>query len=75
MSLLWMALLAGVIAWMGWHWWALHLGHATVLLRLGEVFVPAILAGLVYLVLALALKIPAAHEMTAFALARFKRFK
>ncbi len=75
LSLLWMALLAGVIAWMGWHWWALHLGHATVLLRLGEVFVPAILAGLVYLLLALALKIPAAQEMTAFALARFKRFK
>jgi len=41
----------------------------------GAVFVPATLAGLVYLLAALQSKIPAAQEMTAFALSRFKRLK
>ena len=67
------ALLAGGIAWGGWKLWEQHLGHAGLALKLGAVFVPAIIAGLVYLGCALACKIPAAKEMTEFAFAKFKR--
>lgn len=66
-------LLAGVIAWLGWRFWELRLGHDTLALKVGAVFVPAILAGAAYGLLALLLKIPAAKELTALALARFKR--
>ena len=66
---------AGVIAWLGWRLWETQLGHATLALRLGAVFVPATAAGGVYWLGALACKIPAAKEMTEFALAKFKRFK
>ena len=48
------------------------IGHATIALKIGAVFVPAGIAGLVYWLTALALKIPAAKEMTEFALAKFK---
>jgi putative peptidoglycan lipid II flippase len=67
------ALLAGVIAWGGWRWWETALGHATLALKLGAVFVPAGIAGGIYWLFALASKIPAAQEMTAFALAKLKR--
>jgi putative peptidoglycan lipid II flippase len=65
--------LAGLIAWFGWHFWEKSLGHETLVLKIGGVFVPAGVAGLVYWLLALAFKIPAAKEMAEFALARFKR--
>jgi putative peptidoglycan lipid II flippase len=66
-------IVAGFASWFGWHFWSQKFGHETTALRIGEVFVPAIIAGLVYLLLALAFKIPAAKEMMDFALARFKR--
>ena len=66
-------LLAGGIAWGGWLWWEKSLGHASLALNIGAVFVPAGIAGGVYWVIALACKIPAAKEMTEFALAKFKR--
>ena len=66
-------ILAGVIAWCGWHYWERTFGHATLALKLGEVFVPAGVAGGIYWLTALACKIPAAKEMTSFALAKFKR--
>jgi putative peptidoglycan lipid II flippase len=66
-------LLAGAIAWGGWHEWEHSFGHKTLALKIGAVFVPAGLAGGVYWLLALIYKIPAAKEMTAFVLARFKR--
>ncbi|HTA95887.1 MAG TPA: lipid II flippase MurJ, partial [Verrucomicrobiae bacterium] len=66
-------MLAGLIAWQGWRLWENSLGHETITLKIGAVFVPAILAGLVYGILALAFKIPAAKEMLDFALARFKK--
>jgi putative peptidoglycan lipid II flippase len=65
-------LAAGLIAWQGWRLWEARLGHATLALKIGAVFVPAIAAGLIYGALALTFKIPAAKEMMAFALARFK---
>jgi putative peptidoglycan lipid II flippase len=66
-------LLAGVIAWGGWQWWEKSLGHANLALKIGAVFVPAGIAGGIYWLLALLCKIPAAQEMTVFALAKFKK--
>ena len=66
-------IVAGVIAWFGWNFWENQFGHETIALKIGAVFVPAILAGLIYGILALAFKIPAAKEMLDFALARFKK--
>jgi putative peptidoglycan lipid II flippase len=64
---------AGLIAWSGWRFWEHALRHETLALKIGAVFVPAGAAGLVYWLIALAFKIPAAKEMVEFALARFKR--
>jgi peptidoglycan biosynthesis protein MviN/MurJ (putative lipid II flippase) len=69
------ALLAGVIAWGGWQWWEKSLGHASIALKIGAVFVPAGIAGGVYWLMAMTCKIPAAREMTAFILNRFKKQK
>jgi len=71
--LLWLAILAGIIAFMGWNFWEEKLGHATVALRIGAVFVPAIAAALLYWLAAIALKIPAAAEIFAFAAGRIRR--
>ncbi len=57
------ALLAGGLAWGGFRWWAGHWGHDTVLLRLGEVFGPALAAALLYWGLALWLRVPEAWEL------------
>jgi putative peptidoglycan lipid II flippase len=66
-------ILGGLTAWGGGRFWEHALGHQTLTLKIGEVFAPAILAGLIYGIAALAFKIPAAKEMAEFALARFKR--
>jgi peptidoglycan biosynthesis protein MviN/MurJ (putative lipid II flippase) len=66
-------ILAGLMAWLGWWSWENFLGHQTVALKIGEVFAPATAAGLVYGVVALACKIPAAEEMMEFAFARFRK--
>ena len=65
--------LAGLIAWQGWQLWEHRLGHTTLVLKTGAVFVPAGIAGLVYWLATLTLKIPAAKETTDFMLQRFKR--
>jgi putative peptidoglycan lipid II flippase len=67
--------MAGLIAWQGWRVWENSLGHGTIALKTGAVFVPAGIAGGIYWLTALACKIPAAQEMTHFALAKFKHFK
>ena len=66
-------LLAGIVAWGGWQWWENTIGHATIVLKIGAVFVPAGIAGGIYWLIAIICKIPAAQEMTEFALAKFKR--
>ena len=73
--LVWLAILAGIIAFIGWKFWDEKVGHATVALKIGAVFVPAIVAAVLYWVAALAFKIPAATEIFEFAAARFKRDK
>ena len=65
-------IVAGAIAWFGWQFWENSIGHETIALKIGAVFVPAIVAGLVYGMLALAFKIPAAKEMLEFALHKFR---
>jgi putative peptidoglycan lipid II flippase len=59
------AVLAGVTAAaLSWGW-NRHLGHTTLPLKLGAVFVPMAAGGLVYGIVAFALKVPAATEMLA----------
>src|SRR5581483_5795347 len=75
-ELLWLlplTAMAGTIAWVGWHFWRDHYGHATVAQRIGEVFVPATVAGGFYWLIALAVRVPAAREISELILARFKR--
>jgi putative peptidoglycan lipid II flippase len=67
------AVLAGVVAGaLSWVW-NKQLGNATLALKFGAVFVPATLAGLVYWLTALSLKVPAAQEITHLVLRRFGR--
>jgi len=66
-------LVAGLIAWFGWRFWEHALGHETLALKIGEVFVPAIAAGLIYGITALAFKVPAAKEILDFALQKFRK--
>jgi putative peptidoglycan lipid II flippase len=73
--LVWLALAAGMIAFGGWRFWEDKIGHATLVLKIGAVFVPAIAAGVIYWLGALAFKVPAAAEIFEFAMARFKRAK
>jgi putative peptidoglycan lipid II flippase len=73
LQLVGLAILAGIIALAGWKFWEEKLGHATIALKIGAVFAPAITAAILYWVAALALKIPAAAEIFEFAVARFKR--
>lgn len=56
-------LVAGLLAWYGRRLWDGRLGHVTLVLKLGEVFVPMIAASVVYMLLGLLLKIPSAGEM------------
>ena len=64
---------AGLVAWESWRLWENSIGHQNLALKIGAVFVPAGIAGLVYWLIALAFKIPAARELLEFALARFKK--
>jgi putative peptidoglycan lipid II flippase len=66
-------IVAGAIAWFGWRYFENQFGHETIALKIGAVFVPAIAAGLIYGILALAFKIPAAKEITDLLMVRFKR--
>lgn len=66
-------LLAGAVAWWGLRTWEQSLGHATLALKIGAVFVPAGLAGALYWGLALACKVPAARDISSLALARMRR--
>lgn len=61
---------AGALAWSMRLLWTNHLGHATLACKLGEVFVPMILASLVYFGLSICLKIPSAGEMLRVYLGR-----
>ena len=67
------AILAGVVAAaLGWLW-ETRFGHAGLALKLGAVFVPAAVACLLYWVVALWLRVPAAHDVSNLLLRRFRR--
>lgn len=64
---------AGVVAWIAEHQWAKHLGHATLMLKIGHVFVPAILAGVAYLAITLGANVRAAQDVIGLAGAKIRR--
>ncbi|HVU26891.1 MAG TPA: murein biosynthesis integral membrane protein MurJ [Verrucomicrobiae bacterium] len=74
-KLLLITAVAGLIAWQGWRLWENSLGHATLPLKIGAVFVPAGIAGSVYLLAALWFEIPAAKEIVELTLAKFRKNK
>jgi putative peptidoglycan lipid II flippase len=57
------AVLAGVVAWVGYWLWAKHLGSATLLLKIGAVFVPGGIAGFLYWAVAVFGRVPAAADV------------
>ncbi len=71
-ALLGAAVLAGLAAWGASSIWEHRLGHGSLTLKAGVVFVPGILAGLVYWTVALWLKVPAAHEISGLILGKFR---
>lgn len=58
------ATLAGVAAFWLYRYWDAHFGHATLVMKIGAVFVPGAIAGAGYWLLALLAKSPAAREMS-----------
>jgi putative peptidoglycan lipid II flippase len=67
------AAVAGAVAWVVLLGWEREVGHQTVLQKAGAVFVPAAVAGLVYLGFAFAIKVPAAREISGLLLRRVRR--
>jgi putative peptidoglycan lipid II flippase len=65
--------LAVLISWWGARFWEHSVGHQTLALKIGAVFVPGAVAGLVYWLIALAAKVPAAKEITHLIFRRFIR--
>jgi putative peptidoglycan lipid II flippase len=63
------AVVAASLAW----FWEIRLGHAGLAFKLGAVFVPGGAACAVYWLVALWLKVPAAHEMSDLLLRKFRR--
>ena len=57
------AVFAGVIAWAVFQAWEQRFGHRGLAVRLGAVFVPGSLACLIYWLIALWAKVPAAHDI------------
>jgi putative peptidoglycan lipid II flippase len=57
------AIFAGIIAWVLWSAWEKRLGHATVALKIGAVFVPGGIASLIYWLVAVLAKVPAADDL------------
>lgn len=69
-SLLGATVVSGLVAWGVCFLWRTRLGHGTLALQLGEVFVPALSAAVVYGLLTLWLKVPEAREAFRIVLGR-----
>jgi putative peptidoglycan lipid II flippase len=65
-------LAAALVAWRGRLLWEAHFGHASLLPRLGEVFLPMTAATVIYLALSWWMNIASVREMTAMIVARAK---
>ncbi len=72
LALLGSAALAGIVAFVLSVLWEKHLGHSSLTLKVGAVFVPGAVACLVYWIIAVWLKVPAAREIAALITRRFK---
>ena len=57
-------IVAGMIAWFGLQTWERFVGHQNLATKLGAVFVPAIVAGIAYWLIAVWGKVPAPKEIT-----------
>jgi putative peptidoglycan lipid II flippase len=66
------AIVTGIVAWAGNHFWEIKIGHATLVRKLGAVFVPMAIAAAVYFSLALFLKISSASEILQLFISRFR---
>ncbi len=60
-------MVAGVLSWL----WQRSLGHSSLALKAGQVFVPVVVAGAFYSLAAYALKVPSAREVAGLVLRRF----
>jgi putative peptidoglycan lipid II flippase len=59
------AVIGGVAAWFSVRWWTSRFGHETFLLKIGEVFVPMLAAGILYFLICLWLKVPYTRDILA----------
>ena len=59
------AVLAAFVAAIGFSLWEKHFGHATLWQKIGAVFIPGGIAALVYWLVALLARVPAAHDILA----------
>lgn len=71
-KLLLCAAVAAVLASGVAHLWNSRLGNATFVLKLGEVFVPMLIATLIYFAIAVAMRIPFAHDLVMLLRKRFR---
>jgi putative peptidoglycan lipid II flippase len=67
------AVLAGIVAALVSFLWEHKIGHMTLARKIGAVFVPGGIAGLQYWLVAFWMNIPAAREMTALIIEKFRR--
>jgi putative peptidoglycan lipid II flippase len=67
------AVFTGIIAWIILSLWEKYLGHATLPLKIGAVFVPGGIATLMYWLIAVWAKVPAAHDLFLLFQKRFGR--
>lgn len=63
---------AGAVAWWGGGVWERNVGHASLVAKVGAVFAPAGVAAMVYWLVAVALKLPTAWEVTGLAMGRLR---
>ena len=61
------------LGWFLFGWWNGRFGHATLALRIGEVFVPLGVASLCYMTFAFALRLPVAKEILTMFTRRMNR--
>jgi len=64
---------SGFAAWAIRRWWTAVVGHEVVATRLGEVFVPAILSGLLYWGLAFWFRVPAVRDISSLLRDKLRR--
>jgi putative peptidoglycan lipid II flippase len=69
------AALSGIVAATLLWFWEKHLGHLTLPLKLGAVFVPGAVAGVLYWGIAVLAKVPAATDIATLIFSRFGRNK